>query len=154
MLPNEHFRELWSKRGDGYSHQNSSAAVVPPPLDGYRRVYYLSKSDHALSNMVYRRLKVARFRDLNDPFELSGVRQFDKRQRSLMIVRVVAEDDLAFDFAFAFPRLAARAVAFDVGDVQRVADRHGYVLLSITQITDRIAARLAAGLKAPKGFPR
>ena len=31
-----------------------------------------------------------------------------------MIVRVVAEDDFVFDFAFAFPRLVARAVAFEL----------------------------------------
>jgi hypothetical protein len=34
------------------------------------RVYYLSSSPFALSNIALRRLKISRFGDLNDPFEL------------------------------------------------------------------------------------
>ncbi len=37
------------------------------------RVYYLTSSQFALSNIALRRLKVARFNDLNDPFELLAV---------------------------------------------------------------------------------
>ena len=37
------------------------------------RVYYLTTSQFALSNIALRRLKVARFNDLNDPFELLAV---------------------------------------------------------------------------------
>ncbi len=36
------------------------------------RVYHLSPSTFALSNVALRRLKIARFADLNDPFELLG----------------------------------------------------------------------------------
>ena len=37
------------------------------------RVYYLTGAQFALSNLALRRIKNARFGDLNDPFELLGV---------------------------------------------------------------------------------
>ncbi|MDD5384004.1 MAG: DUF2971 domain-containing protein [Gallionella sp.] len=37
------------------------------------RVYYLTGAQFALSNLALRRIKIARFSDLNDPFELLGV---------------------------------------------------------------------------------
>ena len=37
------------------------------------RVYYLTPSQYALSSIALRRLKVARYNDLNDPFELLAV---------------------------------------------------------------------------------
>src|SRR5262245_8592898 len=74
MPLNNHLRPLWAQRGEGYSDSAASAAVVPPPPEGFRRAYYLTKSDHALSNIVFKRLKVARFSELNDPFELMGIR--------------------------------------------------------------------------------
>ena len=36
------------------------------------RVYYLTAAQYALSNIALRRIKIARFEDLNDPFELLG----------------------------------------------------------------------------------
>ena len=36
------------------------------------RVYYLTGAQYALSNIALRRIKIARFEDLNDPFELLG----------------------------------------------------------------------------------
>jgi hypothetical protein len=36
------------------------------------RVYYLSESTFALSNIALRRVKISRFAELNDPFELLG----------------------------------------------------------------------------------
>ena len=53
--------------------------------------------------------------------ELGDVGQLDERDRALVVVRVVAEDHFAFDLALALPRLIARAVALDVGDVHLVA---------------------------------
>lgn len=47
-----------------------SAAVVPPPPDGFRRLYHLTSAEYAITNIVFGRLKVARFSSLNDPFEL------------------------------------------------------------------------------------
>ena len=37
------------------------------------RVYYLTKKEHALSNLENNRLKISRLDDLNDPFELMGL---------------------------------------------------------------------------------
>ena len=46
-----------------------SARFVSPLM----RVYYLTGAPFALSNLALRRIKIARFEDLNDPFELLGV---------------------------------------------------------------------------------
>src|ERR1700674_2531011 len=45
------------------------------------RVYYLTGAQFALSNLALRRIKIARFEDLNDPFELLGVDRADKKHR-------------------------------------------------------------------------
>lgn len=45
------------------------------------RVYYLTGAAFALSNLALRRIKVARFSDLNDPFELLAVDLADKDLR-------------------------------------------------------------------------
>jgi hypothetical protein len=68
MPYNEHLRKLWIAKG--YSGGMGSAAVVPPPPDGFRRLYHLTGAEYAITNIVFGRLKVARFSSLNDPFEL------------------------------------------------------------------------------------
>lgn len=45
------------------------------------RVYNLTGPQFAVSNLALQRVKVARFRDLNDPFELLGVNLADKKIR-------------------------------------------------------------------------
>ena len=45
------------------------------------RVYNLTGAQFAISNLALRRVKVARFKDLNDPFELLGVNLGDKKLR-------------------------------------------------------------------------
>lgn len=45
------------------------------------RVYHLLSRKWALCDLKHRRLKVARFSDLNDPFELRGVQLEDRAQR-------------------------------------------------------------------------
>jgi hypothetical protein len=37
------------------------------------RVFYLTGAQFALSNLALRRVKISRFEDLNDPFELLGI---------------------------------------------------------------------------------
>src|SRR4029078_4740767 len=51
---------------------------MPAPA-GCSRVYYLSSAEYATSNVVFRRLKVARFSELNDPFELLARTAAEKR---------------------------------------------------------------------------
>jgi len=46
------------------------------------RVYYLTTAQHALSNIALRRIKISRFSDLNDPFELLAVDLSDKKHRA------------------------------------------------------------------------
>src|ERR1035437_1262268 len=46
------------------------------------RVYYLTGAQFALSNLALRRIKISRFEDLNDPFELLGVDVGDKAYRA------------------------------------------------------------------------
>lgn len=45
------------------------------------RLYYLTGSQFALSNLALRRVKISRFSDLNDPFELLAVNLKDKEHR-------------------------------------------------------------------------
>jgi hypothetical protein len=49
------------------------------------RVYYLTGAQFALSNLAMRRIKISRFSDLNDPFELMGVNVADKQHRIAFI---------------------------------------------------------------------
>ena len=48
------------------------------------RVYYLTGAQFALSNLALHRIKIARFEDLNDPFELLGVDVRDKKLRAAL----------------------------------------------------------------------
>lgn len=45
-----------------------------------KRVYYFTPPDHALENLQYKRLKVSRFSQCNDPFELAA---FSQRNREI-----------------------------------------------------------------------
>jgi hypothetical protein len=65
---NGQFAKLWTEAG--YPPKMGSKSVVPPPPKPYRRVYYLTSAEYALSNIVFGRIKVARLLELNDPFEL------------------------------------------------------------------------------------
>ena len=48
------------------------------------RAYHLTSTDHAISNISLRRLKVARLSEVNDPFELFGLDCMDKRRRQAL----------------------------------------------------------------------
>jgi len=45
------------------------------------RVYHFLSADHALEDISKRRIKIAQFQDLNDPFELLGPNLSDKTMR-------------------------------------------------------------------------
>lgn len=47
------------------------------------RVYHFLSGDFALSDLRLKRIKVSRFRDLNDPFELLGADLTDREERRL-----------------------------------------------------------------------
>ncbi|MEW6657741.1 MAG: DUF2971 domain-containing protein [Thermodesulfobacteriota bacterium] len=48
----------------------SSKFRLPPPDRDFIRAYHLTSAEHGISNISLRRLKVARFSEINDPFEL------------------------------------------------------------------------------------
>jgi hypothetical protein len=72
-------RNKWAALG--YSRDMGSAAVVPPPPEQFLRVYHICGAEHAISDVSFSRLKVARIGDLNDPFELMALNFREKRTR-------------------------------------------------------------------------
>lgn len=52
----------------------------PPPI----RAYHLTSTDHAVSNISLRRLKVARLSEVNDPFELFALDSMKKDRRQAL----------------------------------------------------------------------
>jgi hypothetical protein len=76
---NRHLKQRWVDKG--YSEHMGSAAVIPPPPDGFRRLYHLTSAEYAISDIVFGRLKVARISSLNDPFELLGRNASNARDR-------------------------------------------------------------------------
>lgn len=45
------------------------------------RAYYLTGAQFAINNIALRRIKISRYHDLNDPFELLGVNLADRKDR-------------------------------------------------------------------------
>lgn len=77
----------------GYKHNMASAIACRPPSDPrYIRLYHLTSAEHAVSDIALGRLKVARFSDLNDPFELFAL-NFRERQ----VRKVVRDFKNAYD---------------------------------------------------------
>jgi hypothetical protein len=72
-----------------------------------RRVYYLTSTQYAISNIALRRIKVSRFSDLNDPFELIGVDRSDLANRKAFRKQTVRINDetglLCFSKAWSNP---------------------------------------------------
>jgi hypothetical protein len=64
----KHLRDEWNKAG--YGSQMGSAEVVPPPPSEVLRLYHLTSAEFGISDIALGRVKVARFSDSNDPFEL------------------------------------------------------------------------------------
>jgi hypothetical protein len=60
---------------------DADSYISASPPHGFKRGYYFTSSDYGISGIALRRLKVARFSDANDPFELLGVRLRDKKVR-------------------------------------------------------------------------
>ncbi len=82
MPMNHAFRTKWAEAG--YRSTCGSAAVVLPPPKKFLRVYHLTTTDHAISNIGLSRIKLARFSDLNDPFELLAVNFREREVRTVV----------------------------------------------------------------------
>jgi Protein of unknown function (DUF2971) len=80
MVLTEKFRAGW--KDAGYTRGCGSMRAAPPPANGLKRLYYLTGPDHAVSNIVFGRIKLSRFADLNDPFELLGTNFGHKETRA------------------------------------------------------------------------
>lgn len=58
------------------------------------RVYYLTSAEYAISNLALKRIKVSRYQDLNDPFELLAADLSDKTVRGqLRKIKKKIEDE-------------------------------------------------------------
>ncbi|MCH9051058.1 MAG: DUF2971 domain-containing protein, partial [Proteobacteria bacterium] len=79
---NDALRAEWENAG--YEKYMGSAAVVPPPPKNFIRVYHLSPEEFAISNVKLGRMKVARFLDLNAPFELMALNFRERRMRKVV----------------------------------------------------------------------
>jgi hypothetical protein len=83
-------RDEWDAAG--YGRKMGSACVVPPPPKGIRRVYHLTTAEFAINDIALGRMKVARFSDLNDPFELLAL-NFGGRTARLAATNFKADFD-------------------------------------------------------------
>ncbi len=71
-------------RDAGYPKGMGSAKFLPPPDRNFRRAYHLTSAEHGISSISLSRLKVARFSDANDPFELMAFNTHEREIRRLL----------------------------------------------------------------------
>ena len=90
MLINVANKDIWEAAG--YSRNMASAIACLPPAQNLLRVYHLTSAEHAVNDIALGRLKVARFSDLNDPFELLGANFREQGVR-----KIVRDFKSAFD---------------------------------------------------------
>jgi hypothetical protein len=76
------YRAQWVAAG--YSSEMGSAEVCLPPAREFIRVYHLMPPEYALAAISLGRLKVARFSDVNDPFELLALGLKGDHRRQVM----------------------------------------------------------------------
>lgn len=83
-MPAHHeYRARWISAG--YRPGMGSAIASLPPNDPNQiRVYHLTVPEYAVSNLALGRLKVARFSELNDPFELLGLNFRERNTRNVV----------------------------------------------------------------------
>lgn len=72
MKMHQEYRAKWA--AVGYKPTMGSAAVVVPPAPEFLRVYHVTSAEYGISDIALGHLKIARFSDLNDPFELMAMR--------------------------------------------------------------------------------
>jgi hypothetical protein len=75
------YMEKWLSLG--YQKGMGSSSFLHPPTADFVRAYYMTSSEFAVSDIGLRRLKVARFSEVNDPFELLGLNCHDPKVRKL-----------------------------------------------------------------------
>jgi len=70
------YKQEWLKLG--YPRGMGSSSFLHPPTAEYVRAYHFTSSAYAISTIKSRRLKVARFSEVNDPFELLALNFHDR----------------------------------------------------------------------------
>ena len=76
------YEQEW--RDAGYPEGMGSAKFLPPPDRNFIRAYHLTSSDYGISSISLSRLKVARFSEANDPFELTAFNSHNREIRRLL----------------------------------------------------------------------
>jgi Protein of unknown function (DUF2971) len=64
--------------------RRSTQVATPSPPEGFLRAYHIAPAEFAISNIRAGRIKVARFMDLNDPFELMAMNFMERRTRKIV----------------------------------------------------------------------
>ncbi len=82
MSTSNELKEQWKRLG--YPDDMASATIVPPPNADFVRAYYLTSAEYGINAIALSRLKVARFSDVNDPFEVFGVNFHHSDTRKLV----------------------------------------------------------------------
>lgn len=75
--------EQWRERGFDPKKFRSST-IAPPPPEGFVRAYHFTCKKYGLAAIGDRRLKVARFLDANDPFELMALSSHTREARQAL----------------------------------------------------------------------
>lgn len=83
MPTHESLRSKWIAAGYK-SDMGSAIACCPPTNLSTIRLYNLTSVQHALSNIENQRIKVSRFADLNDPFELLAANFKEHKTRQVV----------------------------------------------------------------------
>src|SRR4030042_3833160 len=81
-MTKRNYEQEW--RNEAYQKGMGSAKFSPPTGRNYRRAYHLTSAEHGISSISLRRLKVARFLDANDPFELTALNTHKREIRGLL----------------------------------------------------------------------
>jgi len=76
------YEQEWKRAG--YPEGMGSAKFLPPPARDFVRAYHLTSTEHGISSISLRRLKVARFSEVNDPFELIALNFHNREIRQLV----------------------------------------------------------------------
>lgn len=75
--------ERWTLRGLD-ARKFRSSTIAPPPPEGFVRAYHFTSEKYGRASIRDQRLKVARFGDANDPFELFAISSHTPEARQVL----------------------------------------------------------------------
>jgi len=80
-MDNSNYTKEWQQLG--YKKGMGSSSFLRPPVKNFVRAYHMTSSEYAMNDIEQFRLKVARFSEVNDPFELLGLNCHSPKMRKL-----------------------------------------------------------------------